>query len=82
MRLYPQLQALPLVGAACGSSTGFSLSGGGEGNMPAPPPSGSASPSKISPFPCRRDREGRDHGKMDQQWPIRAYRHGQHRYVG
>jgi len=31
MRLYPQLQALLLVSAACGSSTG--LSGGGGGNM-------------------------------------------------
>ena len=31
MRLYPQLQTLLLVSAACGSSTG--LSGGGGGNM-------------------------------------------------
>ena len=35
MRLYPQLYALLLVSAACGSSTGLSLSGGGGGNMPS-----------------------------------------------
>ncbi len=35
MRLYPQLHALLLVSAACGSPTGLSLTGGGGGNMPS-----------------------------------------------